>query len=102
MEPETQRNLTSLILILFLAVMVWFMSKKAMSNRKKMLEEAGPKIAGEDTLEGGARNPQLFDEPDDEALDEMAKLLGEDDDDFDTIEKDSESTDSTFEPTTPI
>jgi len=45
-----------------------------------MMEDNAPKIAGEDTLEGGARNPQLFDEPDDDALDEMAKLLGEDDD----------------------
>jgi hypothetical protein len=46
----------------------------------KMLEDTAPKIAGEDALEGGARNPQQFDEPDDDALDEMAKLLGEDED----------------------
>lgn len=45
-----------------------------------MLSDSAPKVAGEDTLEGGARNPQQFDEPDDDALDEMAKLLGEDDD----------------------
>ena len=51
-----------------------------MENRKEILKKSGPKIAGEDQLEGGARNPQQFDEPDDDALDEMAKLLGEDDD----------------------
>jgi hypothetical protein len=28
-------------------------------------------------LAGSAKNPELFDEPDDDALDEMAKLLGE-------------------------
>ena len=46
-----------------------------------MLDAAAPKIAGEDTLEGGAKNPSQFDEPDDEALEQMADLLGEDDDD---------------------
>jgi hypothetical protein len=45
-----------------------------------MLEASGPKIAGDDVLEGGARNPQQFDEPDDDALEEMGKLLGEDED----------------------
>ncbi|MEK9730276.1 MAG: hypothetical protein VW230_00805 [Candidatus Poseidoniales archaeon] len=78
MDPETQRNIVSIVLILFLAVMVWFISKKAMQNRKDVLQKSGPKIAGEDQLEGGARNPQVFEEPDDDALDEMAKLLGED------------------------
>ena len=46
-----------------------------------MLKANAPKIAGEDALGGGARNPQQFDEPDDEALEEMANLLGEDDSD---------------------
>ena len=46
-----------------------------------MLKNHAPKIAGEDQLEGGARHPQRFDEPDEEALEEMAKLLGEDSDD---------------------
>jgi len=32
-------------------------------------------------LEGGARHPQRFDEPDEEALEEMAELLGEDSED---------------------
>ena len=46
-----------------------------------MLESSAPKVAGEDELEGGARNPQQFDEPDEDALNEMAELLGEDDGD---------------------
>ncbi|HII12054.1 MAG TPA: hypothetical protein HA356_08275 [Candidatus Poseidoniaceae archaeon] len=43
-----------------------------------MLEGNAPNVAGEDLLEGGAKNPQQFDEPDEDALDEMAELLGED------------------------
>ena len=43
-----------------------------------MLESSAPKVAGEDEMGGGARNPQQFEEPDEDALDEMAKLLGED------------------------
>jgi len=80
MDPETTRTVGLVVGALSLLVMLWFISQRAMKNRMKMMEDNAPKIAGEDTLEGGARNPQLFDEPDDDALDEMAKLLGEDDD----------------------
>ncbi len=34
-----------------------------------------PAIAGQDELAGGAVNPAQFDEPDDDALDEMQQLL---------------------------
>ena len=40
-----------------------------------------PAIAGSDVLEGGAKNPEQFDEPDDEALDMMGELLGENEED---------------------
>lgn len=83
MEPDTTKNVAYVAMALSLLVMVWFISKRAMKNRMNMLEASGPKIAGDDVLEGGARNPQQFDEPDDDALDEMAKLLGEDDEDSD-------------------
>ncbi len=78
MEPETSKNIAYIVGILSLAVMVWFISRRAMDNRAEMLESSAPKIAGEDELEGGARNPQQFDEPDEDALNEMADLLGED------------------------
>ena len=45
-----------------------------------MLDELAPKVAGEDILGGGAKNPSQFDDPDEDALEEMAELLGEDDD----------------------
>lgn len=80
MDPDTTRTVCLFVGALSLLVMLWFISQRAMKNRMKMIEDNAPKIAGEDTLEGGARNPQQFDEPDDDALDEMAKLLGEDDD----------------------
>ena len=79
MDPDTTRAVGLFVGALSLLVMLWFISQRAMKNRMKMIEDNAPKIAGEDTLEGGARNPQQFDEPDDDALDEMAKLLGEDD-----------------------
>lgn len=81
MDPETTKNITYIVGVASLGVMVWFVSKRAMMNRTEMLEKSAPKVAGEDTLEGGARNPQQFDEPDDDALQEMAKLLGEDSED---------------------
>ena len=60
--------------------MVWFISRRAMDNRAEMMDSSAPKVAGEDELAGGARNPQQFDEPDEDALNEMADLLGEDED----------------------
>jgi len=54
-----------------------FILSKGLENRSRVLKENAPKIAGDDVLGGAAINPQQFDEPDDEALDEMAKLLGE-------------------------
>ena len=55
--------------------------KRAIENRKNMLEANAPKVAGEDVLGGGAKNPSQFDEPDEDALEEMADLLGENDED---------------------
>jgi F0F1-type ATP synthase membrane subunit b/b' len=77
MDPDTTRTVGLFAGALSLLVMLWFISQRAMKNRMKMLEDNAPKIAGDDALEGGARNPQQFDEPDDDALDEMAKLLGD-------------------------
>lgn len=83
MEPETTKNIAYIVMALSLLVMVWFIGQRAMKNRTSMLESAAPNIAGDDELQGGARNPQQFDEPDEDALEEMAKLLGEDDEDLD-------------------
>ena len=81
MADETTRNITTIVLVLAFLGMMIFVALRARKNREEMLKNRAPKVAGEDQLEGGARHPQRFDEPDEEALEEMAKLLGEDSDD---------------------
>ncbi len=81
MSEETTKNITTIILILAFIGMVIFIGFRARRNRENMLKNHAPKVAGNDELEGGARHPQRFDEPDEEALEEMAELLGEDSDD---------------------
>ena len=81
MSEETTKNITTIILILAFIGMVIFIGFRARRNRENMLKNHTPKVAGNDELEGGARHPQRFDEPDEEALEEMAELLGEDSDD---------------------
>ena len=78
MSDETTKNVTTAILIIAFIGMMIFVAMRARKNRENMLKNHAPKVAGEDTLEGGARHPQRFDEPDEEALEDMAKLLGED------------------------
>ena len=80
MSDETTKNVTTAILIIAFIGMMIFVAMRARKNRENMLKDHAPKVAGEDSLEGGARHPQRFDEPDEEALEEMAKLLGEDSD----------------------
>ena len=84
MSEETTKNITTVVLILAFLGMMIFIALRAKNNREEMLKNHEPKVAGEDELEGGARHPQRFDEPDDEALEEMAKLLGEDSDEDET------------------
>ncbi len=78
MADDLTKYVTTFILILMFIGMIVFVVIRAKQNREKMIENHAPKVAGEDELEGGARNPQRFDEPDEEALEEMAELLGED------------------------
>lgn len=58
-------------------VMLWYITNKGRENIEKARDDAKPAIAGDDIIEGAAKNPEQFDEPNDDALDEMAKLLGE-------------------------
>lgn len=53
-----------------LLVYIWKMRSRNIEN-----SQDDPAIAGQDVLEGGAINPEQFDEPDDDALDEMQELL---------------------------
>jgi len=80
-DEQLTKNLAYFVLVLVFVGMAWIIAKRAGENRQSMLDAAAPKVAGEDTLDGGAKNPSQFDEPDEDALEEMAELLGEDDED---------------------
>ena len=80
-SEELTKNIAYVVLVILFLGMAWFIAKRAGEHRQSMLADAAPKVAGEDTLDGGAKNPSQFDEPDDEALEEMAELLGEDEED---------------------
>ena len=71
-------ELPYIILGLTLLGMIWYMTNRGRANLARARDDAAPAIAGSDVMDGAAKNPEQFDEPDDEALDEMAKLLGED------------------------
>ena len=71
-------ELTYIVLGLTLLGMIWYMTNRGRANIAKARADAAPAIAGDDVLDGAAKNPEQFDEPDEEALEEMAKLLGED------------------------
>ena len=79
-SEELTKNIAYILSAVLFFAMLWFISKRAGENRQTMLDELAPKVAGEDVLDGGAINPSQFDEPDEDALEEMAELLGEDDD----------------------
>lgn len=81
MADDLTLNISYAILGLGLVAAAWFMWKRAQENKQKMMEESAPKIAGSDELEGGAKDPSQFDNPDDDALDEMGELLGLEDED---------------------
>ena len=59
-----------LALTIGLIVFIWRMRINNIAN-----SQDDPAIAGQDIIEGGAINPEQFDEPDDDALDEMQELL---------------------------
>jgi len=60
--------------------MIWFMTNRGRANLAKARKDSAPAVAGDDVLDGAAKNPEQFEEPDEDALDEMAKLLDEDED----------------------
>jgi|AACY02.10.fsa_nt_gi cbb3-type cytochrome oxidase subunit 3 len=60
-------------MILFTLVMIFYIWRLRNRNLARIQDE--PNIAGQDQLAGGAINPSQFDEPDDDALDQMQDLL---------------------------
>ena len=79
-DEQTTKNVAYIILGISFLVMIWFIVKQAKQNREDSIESGLPNIAGSDERPGNAINPEQFDEPDDDALDEMAELLQLDED----------------------
>ena len=59
-----------LALMAGLLVFIWRMRQRNIENNQDE-----PVIAGQDVLGGAAINPEQFDDPDDDALDEMQDIL---------------------------
>ena len=70
METTEIGTYAMIALTIGLLAFIWRMRMKNIENSQE-----DPTIAGQDVLEGGAINPEQFDEPDDDALDEMQELL---------------------------
>ena len=79
-DDSVTKNIAYFIFAISFFVMIYFISQQARKNRLSAIDQHAPKVAGHDILDGGAKNPQQFDEPDDNALEEMAELLGDDED----------------------
>ena len=70
METTEIGTYAMIALTIGLLVFIWRMRMRNIEDSQE-----DPTIAGQDVLEGGAINPEQFDEPDDDALDEMHELL---------------------------
>ena len=70
METTEVGTYAMIALTIGLIVFIWRMRINNIAN-----SQDDPAIAGQDIIEGGAINPEQFDEPDDDALDEMQELL---------------------------
>ena len=55
--------------------MVAWMYNRVKSNRVRFIEENSPAIAGDDSIKGSIENDGRYDEPKEEDLEQMEKLL---------------------------
>jgi len=70
METTEIGTYAMVALTIGLAVYIWKLRQRNIAN-----SQDEPVIAGQDVLDGAAKNPEQFEEPDDDALDEMQDLL---------------------------
>ena len=63
--------------LLFIAsgALGYIIMKMIKRNQQSIIADNAPVIAGSDELGGKAKDPDQFNEPDDDALDEMGELL---------------------------
>jgi cbb3-type cytochrome oxidase subunit 3 len=77
MTPEQTTNVATVVALLVFVGLIAFMLRRARENRAAAFAALAPKVAGEDTLEGGARHPEAFEEPTEADLEMMGDLLDE-------------------------
>mgnify|MGYP001270583054 CR=1 FL=1 len=70
METTEIGTYAMVALTIGLAIYIWKLRQRNIAN-----SQDEPVIAGQDVLDGAAKNPEQFEEPDDDALDEMQDLL---------------------------
>ena len=70
METTEIGTYAMVVLTAGLMVYIWRLRQRNIEN-----SQDDPVIAGQDVLDGAAKNPEQFDDPDDDALDEMQDLL---------------------------
>ena len=70
METTEIGTYAMIALTVGLIVYIWRLRQRNMENNQD-----DPLIAGQDVLEGAAKNPEQFDNPDEDALEEMQDLL---------------------------
>ncbi|HJM66201.1 MAG TPA: hypothetical protein QF555_01485 [Candidatus Thalassarchaeaceae archaeon] len=56
-------------------VLLWYIMRIRNSNLADSISDNQPHIAGDDLLDGAAKNPEQFAEPDDETLEMLGDLL---------------------------
>ena len=66
---ETAKYVLILTTLALLGVILW------LRKRNMAAAAEAPKVAGDDVIAGGAKDPTAFEEPDDDALDEMGDIL---------------------------
>ena len=63
-----------LFILVFMFMAAW-MYNRVKLNRERFIEENNPAIAGEDSIKGSIENDGRYDDPKEEDLEQMEKLL---------------------------
>ncbi|MBA46128.1 MAG: hypothetical protein CMB31_06025 [Euryarchaeota archaeon] len=58
-------------------ILLWYIMRLRSNNIAESIENNQPHIAGNDELDGTAKNPEQFDEPDEQTLEMLGDLLEE-------------------------
>jgi hypothetical protein len=64
-----------IIFILVFSAMATWVIRRVKSNRVKFIEENSPTVAGSDSIKGSIENDGRYDEPSEDDLEQMEKLL---------------------------